>query len=650
MREKYKPAASIIIIGAILSCSLVLSLASPRATPSRGERELAGGTMNASGSSTYFYTANNTASGGIWITCNNTVVDRLNRSIGFSVNATAMLQAGGWNTAVWGTTINKCELNITYPNRTKSFLLQKFETTTIFSFTWRTNVSLPVGFYEIRANIWNATHVYTGGFDFNPVTKVSVVNISPIGSVVLLNMNGSAYYRNETMEFLMSIFDPETPFTKLVWNVTLFKLNGSEVPTTWVATWNATCTLNQTYKFTGNNVLGKYVFFIEIYDDSGGYSAQTVSEFTVLNNPPVIHGASYNFTSNLKRVTETMHFEVNVTDPDNDVKGANVVAILQQVREPSSVLPRLNYTSSPFTYNAVTGNFTGNLTVGPLFPLGNATIIIKATDNETSVPSLGPAVGPATGYYYPQQKNVTIVTNNLPVLNGVTINGKSLAAGLRFPIYNNLDFIMNASDIEDNIDYVQISLIGPNGENVTYYALGPSPYKVRVTTAALSTGSWGVFVTVVDREGGSSGSINAGVIEVDPDLRDVTAYIIGGVLLLIAGFVVGGMIIWRYANARISAIRRDMIIKTKSKEGLDAKKGKPGEKGTTSKYVEPSTAIQPEMKPEPKPEAKPETKPSSKPAEKPAASRSFTGTQAPATKGKQPAPEKKQDGSKPKSK
>ncbi|MEX2757117.1 MAG: hypothetical protein Q6365_017200, partial [Candidatus Sigynarchaeota archaeon] len=123
-----------------------------------------------------------------------------------------------------------------------------------------------------------------------------------------------------------------------------------------------------------------------------------------------------------------------------------------------------------------------------------------------------------------------------------------------------------------------------------------------------------------------------------------------GVLLLIAGFVVVGFFIWGYANARISAIRRDMIIKTKSKEGLDAKKGKPGEKGTTSKYVEPSTAIQPEMKPEPKPEAKPETKPSSKPAEKPAASRPFTGTQAPATKGKQPAPEKKQDGSKPKSK
>nr|MDO8087740.1 hypothetical protein [Candidatus Sigynarchaeum springense] len=636
MREKYRLAAISIIFGAVISCSLVLSLASPGATPPRDE--LGFGMVIASGDSSHFYTANNTSSGGIWITCNNTIVDRLNRSVGFTVNATAMLQDGGWNTALWGNTIEKCELNITFPNRTKSFLLLNIAITTFFSFTWKTNISIPAGNYQVRANIWNDTDMYTGGFDFNPVTTVYVNNIAPIGSVILLNATDSKIYRNQSMEFLFSIFDPETPFPNLNWNVSLFKLTVTSQVL--LKRWYMNDTLNQTYKFSGADVLGNYIFMINITDTSGGFSAQTVSPFTVLNNPPVIHGASYNHTANIKRATETMHFEVNATDPDNVASGLEVVAILQH--KPTLDYPSIvNFTSPKFEYNSTTGNFTGSVTVDMTFPLGDASIIIKATDNDTS---------PAVGHFFPEDKNSTIVSNNDPVVNGVTVNGNSLANGLRFAIYNNLDFVMNVSDIEGKIDYVQISLNGPNNQNITYFVLGPPPYKVRITTAALSTGTWGVFVTVVDVDGGSSGSINAGVIEVDPDLRDLTAYIIGGVLLLIAGFVVGGMIIWRYANARISAIRRDMIIKTKSKEGLDAKKAKPGEKDTTSKYVEPPAKVEPETRPETKPDAGPETKPPSKQVEKPAASRPFTGAQAPPMKGKQPAPEKKYDGSKPKSK
>ncbi len=639
MRKKYKPAAAAIIFGAILLCPLVASLASPGVpTP---VNVIHGGSIRAAGTSSQFYNATGLTVGGLNITCNNTVVDRLNRAVGFTVDAASMLaQPGGWDRLVWGDSIYGCDLNITFPNGTSSFLLtQRGGAQTFFSFTWMTNVSIPVGNYTVRANIWNENASYTGGFDFNPVTKVIVYNITPIGSIVLLNATeSSTINRNQTLAFLISIFDPETHFVNLNWNVSLFKFNGTQVPEQPVKTWTKADTLNQTYRFTsllGEDVVGGYIFYINISDASGGYSEQTVSPFTVLNNAPVIHSASYNFTSDLKRLKETMHFKVNVTDADNLVNDTYVVAILQHEPTKFDPLPVNETSEVAFVYDPMTKNFTGNLTVSKTFPIGNAKIIIKATDNDPH---------PATGYFIPPRDNVTKVIYNSPVVHGVTVNGRSLAAGLRFAIYNNLDFAVNASDAEDNIYSVQVTLDGPNDENVTYFILGPPPYAVRITTAALSPGSWGVFITVVDVEGGSSGSINAGIIEVDPDLRDLTGYIIGGILLVIAGFVIGGLVIWRYANERISAIRRDMVIKAKSKDGQEAKKGKPGEKGAPSKYVELPAFSKAE------PEPKPEPKPASKPAEKPAASRPFTGAQAPSAKGKQPAPEKKNDGSKPKTK
>ncbi len=622
MKDKYKPIIAGMLFGALLLIPLFMSsIASPVTVTTRNG--IGGGSIEAAGNSSITYHGLITTTGGITVSCNNTYVDRLSRSVGFTVNASTMLQSGGWDTIVWGTQIEKCELNITFPNGTSSFRLSKTQTTSIFAITWKTNTTIPEGMYKIQANIWNISHAYTGGFNYTPstMTTVEVYNILPVGSIAT---NATKLYRDQTLLFFISIFDPETPFTSLRWNVSLYKLNN---PTP-LKRWFPYDTLNQTYTFSGASDAGEYSFFVQIRDGSNGLFNYTVTPFTVLNNPPVISSVYYNYTANLKRVTQSMRFDVRVTDPDNVANASQVFVILEH--QPDSLFPeKINFTSPALVYKAATGNFTGNITIPAPFPSGNAKITIEAWDNDTT---------PAVSRFHPQQHNMTIITNNIPVLNGVLINGRSPSAGLRFALYNNLDFAVNVSDIEDKIDYVRISLVGSDGTNITYYMLKP-PYEVRISASALSPGSWGIFIVVADAEGGILRADSAGVIEVDPDLRDLTAYIIGGVLLVIAGFVIGGMVIWRYANARISAMRRDMIIKAKSKDAQEpAKKAKPGEKGASSKYVEPPDKDEPEPKP------------AAKTAEKPAAGKPFVGTQPPSAKGKPFVPEKKQDGSKPKSK
>jgi hypothetical protein len=629
MKDKHRPALTGLLIGVILLLPLLGSIAEKPATIASTDG-IYGGSIEAAGSSSIFYTANNTVSGGITIGCNNTYVDRLDRDVKFTVNATKMVQAGGWNPA-WGTDVARCYLNITRPDSTTTpYAATEIGGTQVFSFTLHINITMITGIYKIRASIENASKPYNGGFNFQPVTNMTVYNILPVGSVAT---NTTTVYRNGTLAFFISIFDPETPFPALAWNVSVYRNDTAPVK---LKTWFKNDTLNQTYTFKGNNIIGNYAFFIEIRDGSGGSFGESVSWFKVLNNPPVIHSASYNYTANLKRQVEKMRFEVNVTDPDNVKNFTSVKVIFEHA--PDDYFPeKINFTSAPLTYKPATGNFTGNVTVPSGFPSGNATIIIEARDNDPK---------PAVSRFYPANHKTTIVTNNPPVVHDVFINGKSPAGGLRFSLYNNLDFTVNVTDIEDKIDFLQVTLIGPGGK-VVYFILGPPPYTVRIPASALTPGSWGVFIKVSDTEGGENAvgyddGENMGVIEVDPDLRDMTAYIIGGVLLVIAGFVIGGMVIWRYANARISAIRRDMIIKAKSKDVQEAKKAKPGEKGAPSRYIEPTAKAEPEAKPEPKQPAKA--------AEKPAASRPFVGTQSPPVKGKLPAPEKKQDGSKPKPK
>ncbi|NMC04130.1 MAG: hypothetical protein GYA24_02900 [Candidatus Lokiarchaeota archaeon] len=631
MKDKYKPAITCILFGALFLLPLLASIMAPVAPagPATRDNMVDVGKIETAGRSSIFYPAYNTTTGGITLDVNNTYTDRLDRDIKFTVNATLMVQPGGWASA-WGTDVSRCDLNITYPNSTSRIRTMTEiggASSQIFSFTWRTNITLPNGTYYIRAIVWNLTQSYTWGFNFNPLTNVTLYNIDPVGSIA---MNTTTVMRNGTLAFFISIFDPETPFPQLSWNVSIYKVNGT-FP---LKIYYKNDTLNQTYTFKGNDILGDYIFYVEIKDGSNGRFQETVSPFKVVNNPPVINSVHYNYTASLKRVTQSMRFQVNVTDPDNVKNFTSVRVILEH--QPDTFFPeKLNLTNAPLlVYNATTKNFTGSITVPAGFPAGSAKIIVVASDNDPV---------PATSYYVAPYNNMTTIVNNLPTLNGVSINDRSLSAGLRFSTYNNLDFSINASDVENNILYVQVSLVS-GATNITYFVLGKDLYKIRLPASALFPGSWGVFISVVDMDDGVLSSMNAGIIEVDPDLRDLTGYVIGGVLLVIAGFVIGGMVIWRYANERISAIRRDMLIKAKSKDAPEVKKGKPGDKTATSKYVEPPAKVEPEAKPEAKQPAKPAA------AEKPAASKPFVGAQAPPSKGKAPAPEKKPDAGKPKAK
>jgi hypothetical protein len=634
MNNKHKLLVASLALAVIMLLPAILFSAGNK---TGGNTTFSTGTLAQPSSSTNrFYAAIGTSSGGINITINSTNNDRLNRDIKLTVNATKMLTING-GPAQWPAVI-QCDFNITYPNGTsRIFSVSTPETPQIFSLKWRAETSLPTGTYQVRAYPWNATHAFTN-FNFSPVSVFELYNTDPVGSVAL---ERDILYRNEEQAFFISIFDPETPFSQLAWNVSLYRVQNNSI----IKTWYKSDTLNQTYRFNkSSDVLGWYNFFIKIRDADGGLFNYSVSPFQVLNNPPKVNSVTYNYTANLKRETEVMEFTVNVTDSDNPWNGAEVRILLNhESTVPGSAIANLS--SAPLKANDTTKLFTGTLNVSRNFITGPANIIIMAQDNDT--------LNPAITYYHPLTNNVTTVMNNLPELHDVQVNNKSIATGLSFSQNVVLEFFVNATDLETPIDYIAVSLEykdNPAIPRVQYFMFSGNA-TVLIPTAVLLTGSWEVFVNVVDFDGGLIIQ-SRGTIEINPDLRDQSALVIGAILVLLAGFVLGGIVIWRYANTRISAVRRDLIIKGKSKDATATKKVQPGEKTTTSKYTElPTKVPEKEIKPQPKPveksikpqpkpvekttstaPGKPITSPASKPADKAVEKKPFTGAKAPPLK------------------
>ena len=564
----------------------------------------------ASGTSNIFYSAIGTSYGGINISIDSTNTDRLNRVVNITVNATKMLAANG-GPAGWND-VYPCYLNITYPNSTQRVQPMSEiggSSTQIFKYAWTLTPALPVGTYTFKAVPNNGAVNWTD-FNFTPASQMVVFNIKPWG---FITTNTTEVYRNHTVAFNITVTDPETPYTQLVWNASLCLYN----TTAPLKTWKVGDTFNQTHWFNGTSdtLLEDYYFRLIIVDNNNDKFDQNMAPITVRDDPPVINSVYYNHTAFLRRYTEVMFFEVNVTDNDNPWNATEVKIIFH--KENSLV----NVSSAALIPNMTTGNFTGAMNVtldtsGQLAPTGGYTIHVIAKDAET--------LDSATVEFVPASKNATWILNNNPVMHETLINNQTLVNGTRFSQGQRLEFTVNASDIENEIDYIEIRLLYADGGNTAfnYYILSNTTYTLNISSSVLAPGTWYIYVIVVDFEADANMNTPAYTIVIDPDLRDMTSFAIWIALAAILGLVVGGWIIWRYANAKIADIRRDQIIKGKIKtESADAKKAKPGEKSSDKKYVDPASAKAAKKESDDAakaPEKKPDkaTEGASKPAEK----------------------------------
>ncbi|HME55503.1 MAG TPA: hypothetical protein VKM55_25080 [Candidatus Lokiarchaeia archaeon] len=565
-----------IIVGllVIISAALLASNGVNKGNPAFAPRA----TIQTSSTSSTFLNATHTIKGGINIAINSTRTDRLNRNINFTVNATRMRYSNGGPVGWDSTNIDTCNLNITYPNGTKSFELpmiqgqwnpisKSWQATTgtqVFYYNFRTNVSIPAGNYIIQAFPSNGIIFYrppANGFIGTPPI-MQVYNINPTGYVTL---NSTNVYRNSSIGFNISVSDPETPYLQLTWNVTMFQESTGKP----LGQWQMGSAFNESYFFnTTEGVLGGYHFVVMVYDGQGGkFANNDASPFTVKDNPPIIHAVQ--FTPELEygspgilRV-HVLSFVVNLTDVDNPWYTASVYAVLNRVALNE------NFTSGNFTDNKFTYNYTGSINVSISAPVGNYSIIITATDLDG-----------VTTYYKPSVNGSIIVRDNPPTINSMSLDQQILVNGTHLSTNEMMAFSINVTDIDQNLDFLELRFQNQMDKNdiinfnITIHNDVSNVLIVNYTisSSVLSPGAWNVWVIAHDFDGIGIAS-PTGTIAIDPDTRDITATVIGAALILIAGFVVGGMAVWRYANSKIKDIRRDMIIKGRVKPGpSDGKK------------------------------------------------------------------------------
>lgn len=537
---------------------VILSTAAWPATPTT-PATLRDHGLNASvTNSSIFYHAIGTDDGGVLLNISSVSTDRLNRTISIKADTSPMLGSTG---AGW-TNVLKSYLNMTYPNGTSVLHnMTEIGTTNVFFFNWTTRVWFKPGVYTFRVYPENQFGANWTNFDFSTgPSVVSVMNLAPWG---IIRTNTTAVFRNQSIGFNVTVFDAETPYINMQWLLRMYK------GVTLVKTWQTGEDYNQTHFFNGtaDALLGAYSLTLRVTDGEGMVRDAAPVNFTVQNHLPTIHAVQYNHTDDLKRATESMRFTVNASDfEDGRVASTRVWVTLQDM------ITKQNTTRVELAFNVTTTNYTGSVTFPFTAPFEQPhRIIVEARDRNGGIT------------YWNASSNVA-PDNNLPVINGVLVDGKPISQGHSFTQNVLVTFTLNITDVEAEINFVQLKLVHlETGSALIFHETvlqGTSVgttflIPITVSTAMLTTGTWHVFVYVNDFDSfdtdNQSGNFPAqGSIAVLPDLRDFTLMTFLVVLATIIGIVIGGGLLWRYANARLKDIRREMLIKGSS--GKDAHK------------------------------------------------------------------------------
>ncbi len=558
MKNWTKPAvASGIVLVFILAGMLALdNLPSP--SPMAGETA---GLEQPSESSLWneFYDALGPANGGINVTINETDTNRLNRDCLITVDANRMLEANG-GVATW-TDVTTVYVNITYPNATvRGASMQETAFTNVFTFHFRTNLTSYLGTYQFELIPAFGSLTFSN-FDMagKPTPQITINNITPFADVIL---DKEFIYRNQTISFVIVPFDAETQNLDLDWDLSLKASNA-----TVLASWHEGDEFEQEYAFSGvgDHLLGNYTLNLTVQDADSAIGQKLVV-FEVRNHLPEVKSVDYNFTAELKRFSQTMKFEVNMSDYEDGQAELEYVKVSLQ-----NQATKANVTSSKFFFNATTKNYTGTVSLPKEAQLEYYTIIVIARDKDNGMVS-----------YIPVANNRTRAANNIPFINGALINDRNLTQGVSFSNRQNIKVWINATDVEQLTFVKLVAYHVDSDTKVSFFSSISENKTIEFSTSLLSTGTWQLFAAAFDSDNDLCVETLIGTMEITPDIRDETAIIITVLLSIIGGFFLGGFVIWRYANTKLKDIRGELIIKGSSKKEMQPSQDDATKKKTQS--------------------------------------------------------------------
>ncbi|MHA1370415.1 MAG: hypothetical protein ACTSRA_11945 [Promethearchaeota archaeon] len=508
------------------------------------------------------YTAGSNVNGTL-VYVNTTRENRLEKTVNITANVSGLLAPDGL--PGW-TSIGACKLNITGPDSTNETLTPLTSHDNVYNFYWNLTTDKVVGFYEVTVLVSNATNYNWSSASAidseDDKLKIEIYNLLPRG---LVECNTTELYRNETIAFNISVFDYETPFLNLIWDLTLEK-DGSIL-----AEWKTGDELNQTYHFAGidNSTLGNYTFKLRINDtdfnETSGHSYfnDNLTMIIVKNHEPIINDIYYDDKDSLVRNRESMYFEVNASDYEDNKTLKSVSVIFQDQ------VTGANYTSD-LLQDSTTGNWTGYANFSMNVQLHSYSILVKVVDMNDGVT------------IWPNESSLidsVSAVNNLPMANDIIINGISLTIENppHFDKKETLSIYLNVSDEEDNVIYAKINLFHRNsGKNYTFTTTPSENYTMNISATIFESGTYDVYVDVIDADFGSySQNKNYGPIgsfEIDPEGVDYVSTITIIALSAVFGIILGAAVGFKMALKKVSDIKEDLLISGEKKAGRSKEK------------------------------------------------------------------------------
>ena len=468
---------------------------------------------------------------------NTTTVYRLFESIKFDVNASKFANP------------DYVIMQIYYSNNdVGNFTMENVTGNDNFTYTYTPRYYDPLGFQNVSFLIYNIS-------DYLLSSSIPITNFT-ITTNYLLSLNSTEYNRNDTLYAELIVNDEPQPYD-FNWNVTIVDSDNETLQRNLFDVGNNlmqfTFELDDRFNYTNDF----YYIKINMTDSSMNTNAAAYYPFRVLNSLPEIIVPSISFSVSPLKRAEDCTLRLNVSDSDTYTLPENLT-VYMTIQTSTGVLedPIELTNHNNWTFSTI---FSIEITK----PVGSYQIHIELEDQ-----------------YGGKDKTtmLLLVENNPPEIQGYFVNGFNVNQSISVNYGEDLIFTFDASDVENTIEYITVSLI--DGENNWYNIsrIYTPDMKITIRTEELITGVWYAYISVTDVDGAttflnSAYGLAPQEITIIPDLLTPVLPWIGFFIGILIGILVGVGILYKKFKTR--------SVETKeipSKKPLKATKTPPSKK------------------------------------------------------------------------
>jgi hypothetical protein len=408
--------------------------------------------------------------------------------------------------------VSYTEMQIEYNDNTTAFYdMSKIGTSDNFTIIYTPNYSIPTGLHNVTFSIYDSDDILLN-------TRQTHTNFTVISNYYSVDFNKEQYHRDDF--FYAELFVKNVSGYQFNWYSTIVDATDESQTEIYDAGSSADFISLILTKQDFNSLDMNYYVKIELEDLSTLRTESAYFPFFLANLDPRILENSINLNPNPVLREETCELSFNASDYESHPINITTSVIITDPNGESD------------SYNTVVNNEDGsfrlNFTIADNKPLGRYEIKIQATDQDNGVNSY-------IAYL--------TVQNNRPEINSYTVNGFQMSESVSILYGNDITFEFNVSDVENSIEYVTIGLLNGNGEWFNITRKYSEDLEITIRSIDLITGTWYVYVTVTDVDGGRV-SLTSDYDKAPQEIR-IVPDVIGLVLpwiTLITGAILGALV------------------------------------------------------------------------------------------------------------